>query len=107
MIYLTDLQVPEAVYRQMVRWLLDNELERTWKKSIRGIIWGNIREHIPVEANACNNRRAMFCVVRVARVATKRCGKHISASVNQYATIEEAVFSVGVPRGYITRISRS
>jgi hypothetical protein len=31
----------------------------------------------------------------------QRCGKHISAAVNQHATIEDAVFSVGVaPRLY-------
>jgi hypothetical protein len=34
-------------------------------------------------------------VVSDALVATQRCGKHISAAVNQHATIEEAVFSVG------------
>jgi hypothetical protein len=30
------------------------------------------------------------------RVATQRCGKHISAAVNQHAT-EETVFSAGRP----------
>jgi hypothetical protein len=30
-----------------------------------------------------------------------------SAAVNQHASTEEEVFSVGQPRGYITRISRS
>jgi hypothetical protein len=33
-------------------------------------------------------------VVSAALVATQRCGNHISAAVNQHATIEEAVFSV-------------
>jgi hypothetical protein len=42
-----------------------------------------------------------------ARVFTKRCGKHISAAVNQHATIEEAVFSVDQLPGYIRRISHS
>jgi hypothetical protein len=43
----------------------------------------------------------VFSVVRAVRVATLRFGKHISEAVNQYATIEEAVFSVGVaPRLY-------
>jgi hypothetical protein len=42
-----------------------------------------------------NNRRAGFSVARAAFVATQQCGKHISAAVNQHATIEEAVFSVG------------
>jgi hypothetical protein len=37
----------------------------------------------------------VFSVVRAARFAMQRCGKHISAGVNQHATIEEAVFSVG------------
>jgi hypothetical protein len=30
-----------------------------------------------------------------SRVAAQLCGKHISAAVNQQATIKEAVFSVG------------
>jgi hypothetical protein len=30
------------------------------------------------------------------------CGKYISAAVNQHATIEEAVFSVGPLRDYMT-----
>jgi hypothetical protein len=48
-----------------------------------------------------NNKRYIFSVVSAARVATQRCGKHISAAVNQLATVEEAVFSVGVaPRLY-------
>jgi hypothetical protein len=33
-------------------------------------------------------------------VATQRCGKHMSAAVNQHATIEEPVFSMGSPRVY-------
>jgi hypothetical protein len=36
----------------------------------------------------------MFSVVSAALVAMQRCGKHISAAVNQQATTEEAVFSV-------------
>jgi hypothetical protein len=35
-------------------------------------------------------------LVRTARVATRWCGKHVSAAVNQQATIGEAVFSLGV-----------
>jgi hypothetical protein len=34
-------------------------------------------------------------VVSGALIAKQRCGKHISAAVNQHATIEEAVFSAG------------
>jgi hypothetical protein len=41
----------------------------------------------------------VFFVVRSARDATQLCGKHISAAVNQHATIEEAVFAVGPTRG--------
>jgi hypothetical protein len=51
-----------------------------------------------VEAKARNNRRAVFSVVRAARVAMQQCGKHFSAALNQHATIEEAVFSVGTAR---------
>jgi hypothetical protein len=57
-----------------------------------------------------NNRRNIasdVLWVRMARVAAQLRNKRISAAVNQHATIEEAVFSVGSPRGYITRISRS
>jgi hypothetical protein len=36
----------------------------------------------------------MFYMARAALFATQRCGEHISAAVNQHATIEEAVFSV-------------
>jgi uncharacterized protein YutE (UPF0331/DUF86 family) len=36
----------------------------------------------------------VFSVVRAARVATQRSGKHISAAMNQHAAIEEAVFSM-------------
>jgi hypothetical protein len=37
----------------------------------------------------------MFSVVSAGLNATQRYGKHISAAVNQQATIEKAVFSVG------------
>jgi hypothetical protein len=48
-----------------------------------------------------NNRRTVFSVVRAALVATQRCGKHISAAVNQLATIEEEMFSMeAAPRLY-------
>jgi hypothetical protein len=60
-------------------------------------------ERVTYAATSRNNRRAVISVVRSARVATQRCGEHVSASVNRYAIIEEAVFSVGPPRGYITR----
>jgi hypothetical protein len=49
-----------------------------------------------MEARARDNRRAMFfSVVSAALVAMQQCRKHISATVNQHATIQEAVFSVG------------
>jgi hypothetical protein len=58
-------------------------------------------KNIPAKANAGNNRRVMFSAVRAARVATQRCGKHISSAVNQHATTVKAVFSVGAaPRLY-------
>jgi hypothetical protein len=57
--------------------------------------------NIPAETNTCNNRRAAFSMIRSVSIARQRRGKHISAAVNQFATIEEAVFSVGVtPRLY-------
>jgi hypothetical protein len=72
----------------------------TWKPELF-IARQRLVKHIPVEADARNDRRAVFSVVRVALVATQRCGKHIFAAVNQHATIKEAVFSVGAaPRLY-------
>jgi hypothetical protein len=46
-----------------------------------------------VKANARNNKRAVFFVDRAALAATQQCGKHISAAVNQQATIEELLGS--------------
>jgi hypothetical protein len=40
----------------------------------------------------------VFSVIRAANVATQRCGKHLSAEVNQHTTIVKAVFSVGTVR---------
>jgi hypothetical protein len=58
-------------------------------------------QNISLLGNARNNRRAVFSVVRAARVAAQRCGKHISEAVNQDTTIQEAVFSVvAAPRLY-------
>jgi hypothetical protein len=63
-------------------------------------------KHVPAEGNAIN-RRSVFSVGGAARVATQRCGKHISAAVNQHATIEEAVFSVRpAPRLYNEDLSQ-
>jgi hypothetical protein len=61
----------------------------------------NGSENIAAYAKARYNRRAVFSVVRAARVATQRCCEHIFAAMNQHTTLEEAVFSVGVaPRPY-------
>jgi hypothetical protein len=66
---------------------------------------GSVNTYIPAGANVHNNITAIFSVVSAALFARQRCGKHISAAVNQHATIEKAVFSVGSSRGYIMRIS--
>jgi hypothetical protein len=50
---------------------------------------------VNTEANARNIIRVVFSVVIAELIATRRCGKHISAAVDQQATIEEAVFSMG------------
>jgi hypothetical protein len=34
-------------------------------------------------------------------IASQLCGKHISAAVNQHATIEEVAFFVGLPQDYV------
>jgi hypothetical protein len=48
----------------------------------------------------------VFSVVSAALVK-QRCGKHISAAVNQLATIDEAVFAVGAtPRLYNEDLSQ-
>jgi hypothetical protein len=62
---------------------------------------GNGSANTSAEANARNNRREVFSVVRAARVANRLCGKQISAALNQHATTGEAVFTVGAaPRLY-------
>jgi hypothetical protein len=55
-------------------------MPESWDSSLLG----NDSKHIPAEANACNNRRAVFSVVHAARVAMW-----------------------GLPRGYKMRISCS
>jgi hypothetical protein len=52
----------------------------------------------------CCKRRSLWIGAELG--ATQLSSKHISAAVNQQATIAEAVFSVGPPRCYITRTSR-
>jgi hypothetical protein len=60
-----------------------------------------LSKHIIAEANARNNVRALSSVVRAAVVAAQWCGEHISAAVNQHATITEVVISEGAaPRQY-------
>jgi hypothetical protein len=64
-------------------------------------------KHTPAEANARNNRRALFSAISAARFATQRCCVHASAAVNQHATIEEAVFSAeAAPRPYNEELRR-
>jgi hypothetical protein len=61
----------------------------------------NSSVNIPAEAHERNNRTAMCSLVRAASVAMQLWGKHISAAVNQHATLEEVVFSVWAdPRLY-------
>jgi hypothetical protein len=68
-------------------------------ESLNSSLLGNGSVNTAAEANA-NNRRAVFSMIRAALVAMQRCGKHL-CSVNQHATTEEAVFSVGAaPRLY-------
>jgi hypothetical protein len=46
-------------------------------------------------------RRLVFSVVSAELVATQRCDENVSATVNQHATTDETVFSVGAaPRLY-------
>jgi hypothetical protein len=46
-------------------------------------------------------------VVRTVLVDTPQCRKQVCAAVNQHATIEEAVFSVGAAPRLYNEISRS
>jgi hypothetical protein len=64
-------------------------------ESRNSLLLGNGPVNIPADSNARYDRRAVFPVVRASLVARQRCGKHISVAVNQNATIEETVFSVG------------
>jgi hypothetical protein len=63
-----------------------------------------VRCDVTQQQNIC---WGVLCGSAPQLVATQLCSKHISVSVNQHATTEEAVFFVDPPRGYITRISRS
>jgi hypothetical protein len=93
------------------RWLSINDDDM--KERLAVILWHDawkpeefivrqrLDKHIPAEANARKNRTAVFSMVLAERVATQRCGKHISATVNQHTTTEEAAFCVGsAPRLY-------
>jgi hypothetical protein len=66
----------------------------TWKLE-QIIARQRLRKHIPVEANAGNNRRLVFSVVHAELVVMQRWGKYVYAAVNQDAMIEEAVFCAG------------
>jgi hypothetical protein len=59
----------------------------------------HVRCDVKQQQRRCCKRRSLW--VCATLVATQLRGKHISAAVNQHATVEEAVFSVGaVPRLY-------
>jgi hypothetical protein len=45
-----------------------------------------------MEANTCKSRKVVFSMVCAVGVATQWCRKQISTTVNQHATVEEAVF---------------
>jgi hypothetical protein len=38
--------------------------------------------------------KAVFSLISAELIVTQRFGKHMSAAVNQHATLQEAVFSV-------------
>jgi hypothetical protein len=65
-------------------------------------------ERVTYAVTSRNNRtgvaRGVVYGFRAAVVGTQLCGKHMSAAVNQQATIEKAVFSVDPPRGCITQL---
>jgi hypothetical protein len=54
-------------------------------------------KHIIMEAKARNDRRAVFSLLISALVATQRCGKHISAAVNQCASTEDKLLTLSGP----------
>jgi hypothetical protein len=65
----------------------------------------HVRCDVTQQQKRCCRRHSLW--VRAAFLPTQLCGDHISAAVNEHATVEEAVFSVGPPRGYITKVSSS
>jgi hypothetical protein len=65
----------------------------------------HVRCDVTQQYMRCCKRCSLW--IRAALIAMQLCGKHIFGAVSQHTTIEDAVFSVGPPRGYITRISRS
>jgi hypothetical protein len=54
----------------------------------------HVRCDVTQQKRCCKRRSLWFSA---ALVGTQLCGKHISAAVNQHATIEAVVFSVGPP----------
>jgi hypothetical protein len=78
--------------KNIMTWRPEAEIVKPEEKSIAR---QRLCKHIPTEANARNNRRAVFPVVHTALVVTQRCGKHISEALTQHATMDEEVFSVG------------
>jgi hypothetical protein len=59
-------------------------------------------ERVTYAVKRCCNQHSLW--VRAQLFAMQLCGKHVSATVNQYATIEEAVFPLGPPRDRSSRV---
>jgi hypothetical protein len=74
-------------------------------ESRNSLLLGNVSKTYSCGRERAQPLKSGISVVSAALVAMQRCGKHISAAVNQQATIEEEVFSVGAARCYITRVS--
>jgi hypothetical protein len=69
---------------------------------------GHVSCDVTQQLKRCCKRRSLW--IRASLTPTQLCGKHISVAVNQHATIEESVFSVGaLPRLYnkdLTQLER-
>jgi hypothetical protein len=71
----------------------------TLERRNSSLLGNGLLKHITAGPNAHKNRRVVFSVFSGALVPTQQCSKHISAEVNQHATMEEAVFSLGATPG--------
>jgi hypothetical protein len=99
--YYLSICLSELKYN--IKYLTYNNLyyDMTPESRNSSLLGNGSRNTSPLKRTRASIQELFFSLVRAVVVETQRCGKHISAAMNQYATIKEAVFSVGAsPRLY-------